>query len=601
MPIYSKDSLETLRQRVDLIDVITPHVEMKRAGAAYKACCPFHDEKTPSFTIRRGDTHYHCFGCGAHGDAIQFLMSYSKMSFHEAVESLAQRFNVHLEVVEGSEESKGPAKADMRTALEQACDLFHFMLLHTDEGHEALRYLYGRGIDLDFIRQFRVGLAPKQGGILRKTLHQKYVRDEVMVEAGLLKINDKGGYRDFFYDRITFPICNVSGAVIGFSARKYREETFGGKYVNTPETPLFKKSQVLYGLNFSRRRIAKERKAIVVEGQIDALRLIKAGINMTVAGQGTAFGEGHVRALTQLGVNVVYLALDSDDAGEEAACKIGDLFQKEGVEVLIVKMPHGSDPDAYLNEHGPEGFLSLLDDTVDYLTFLVEHHSKGKNMDSPAAKNEVVQTITTIIRQWDHPLMVHESLRKLAHLTHVPENIVGVGQEHVSNVFIKKQASIGLQSIDPNRVIECDFLRWLLLMGNSDPQFIETAQLNLADDALQVSVCRHIYRTFLDTYGQHHSCDLLTLVSHLDDAEGQLVLSEILQKKVNKDRAAEDFVDSIQKILNRNWMEKREAIKMKIQGGQCSDDEALELVKEFDNLKRQPPVVQLPESVEATT
>src|SRR5262249_1487277 len=157
-------------------------------------------------------------------------------------------------------------------------------------------------------------------------------------------------------ERITFPICDAAGAVIGFSARKYLETTFGGKYINTPETPLFKKSRVLFGLNFSRRRIAKEKKAIIVEGQIDALRLIKAGFNLTVAGQGTAFGEGHVKELLNLGVSEVFLALDGDEAGREATHKIGNLFQKEGIEVRVVNLPGKSDPDTFLKEKGPEAF-----------------------------------------------------------------------------------------------------------------------------------------------------------------------------------------------------------------------------------------------------
>ena len=439
MPIYKKESLETLRQRIDLVEVLSSHVEMKRAGAAYKALCPFHDEKTPSFTIQKGDTHYHCFGCGAHGDAIQFLMTFLKMSFQEAVESLAQRFHVPLEQVEGGREERGLSKTLLKEALESACSYYHFMLLHTPEGHDALQYLYHRGLDLDFIRHFRVGLAPKISGMFEQVMHSKGIRDDVLAEAGLLRQSQGGRYRDFFSDRILFPIFNPAGSVIGFSGRKYKEETFGGKYINTPETPLFKKSRTLYGLNFCRRRIAKERKAIVVEGQIDALRLIQSGFNITVAGQGTAFGEGHVKELVNLGVSTVYLAMDGDDAGREATCKVGNLFQKEGIETLVIRFAQGEDPDGYLAAHGVEGFLKAQEKSVDYLTFLVEHLSCRIDVNSPAGKNELVRQVSQQIRNWDHPLMVHESLRKLAHLTHVPENIVGVGQEHVPNIHIRKQ------------------------------------------------------------------------------------------------------------------------------------------------------------------
>ena len=336
MAIFNKESLESLRQRVNLVEVLSSYVELKRNGASYKGLCPFHDEKTPSFIVQGGDTYYHCFGCGAHGDAIQFLMTHQKMSFGEAVESLAQRFHVHLELVEDRQEKKGVNKALLKEALNDACQFFHFSLLHTSEGHDALQYLYGRGIDLEFIDNFQVGLAPKMQGSLRKVMQAKNIRDEILVEAGLLTSTKEGQWRDFFSDRIMFPIHSHSGEVIGFSGRKYKEETFGGKYVNTPETALFKKSRVLFGLNYSRKRIAKERKAIIVEGQIDALRLIQTGFNVTVAGQGTAFGEGHVKELMILGVNQVFLALDADKAGQEATAKIGHLFQKEGIDVKVV-------------------------------------------------------------------------------------------------------------------------------------------------------------------------------------------------------------------------------------------------------------------------
>ncbi len=592
MPIFSKESLEALRQRVDLVDVLSSHLDMKRAGAAYKTLCPFHDEKTPSFVINKGDTHYHCFGCGAHGDAIQFLMTHLKMSFLEAVESLAQRFNVPLQHVDAGEEKKGPNKAALKEALELASRFYQMLLLHTEEGHQALRYLYKRGIDLDFIRRFRLGLAPRENGMLRKMLHAKFIKDDIMGEAGLISPGREGGWREFFHDRIMFPICDAAGAVIGFSARKYKEETFGGKYINTPETPLFKKSRILFGLHHCRRRIAKERQAIIVEGQIDALRLISAGFNITVAGQGTAFGDGHVKELMVLGLNRVYLALDSDDAGRNAAYKIGDLFQREGVEVRIVELPQGADPDSFLRENGATAFLEQMHASTDYLTFLVRVLSLKLNVESPAGKNELVQMLIKQIRAWNHPLMVHESLRKVAHLVQVPEAILGVGQEHLpNNVYIKKNASIGLQTIDPDKILESDFLRWLLLLGHEQPHFLDIAQANIKPEDLHVLACRQIYLSYLDCYTAKIPCDLLLLASRVEDAEGQQLISELLQRKVNHEKAEEQYLETVQKLLDRNWMELREEIKMRIQTAQCSEEEIFEYVKKFDDLRKSPPKV----------
>jgi hypothetical protein len=199
------------------------------------------------------------------------------MPFMEAVESLAQRFNVPLEQVEGASEGRGPNKVLLKTALEQACNLYHFFLLHTVEGQQALGYLYSRGIDLEFIRYFQLGLAPKNPGLLYEMLHSKSIKEPILVEAGLISESSSGSYREFFSDRIMFPIRDPQGSVIAFSGRKYKEETYGGKCVNTPETPLFKKSRVLFGLNYCRKRIVKERKATFTCHSILVRHMTKCG------------------------------------------------------------------------------------------------------------------------------------------------------------------------------------------------------------------------------------------------------------------------------------------------------------------------------------
>ena len=591
MPLYTRESLDTLRQRIDLLEVIQPHVELKRAGASYKGLCPFHDERSPSFTVNKGDSHYHCFGCGAHGDAIQFLLEHQRLGFQEAVENLAQRFGVALEVIEDRAESAGPSKADLKTCLEQASRFYHLMLLHTEEGHAGLEYLYDRGLSLGFIRQFQLGWAPKSGGLLRKLLRSKAISDELLIASGLIALRDDGSMRDFFTERILFPIRDAVGAVIGFSARKIREETFGGKYINTPETTLFKKSRVLFGLHYCRKRIAKEQQAIVVEGQIDALALIHAGLNLAVAGLGTAFGEGHVAELTNLGVKRVFVALDADRAGQEATRKIGNLFQREGVEVFVVPLPQGDDPDSFIRRNGIDPFIALLEAGYDYLTFLVQRYMKDRDSSSPAAKTQLVQEISAQIRGWNHPLMVHESLRKLARLAQVPEAMVGVGNEMAPHYLIRRSASAGLLDIDPDRILEADLLRWLLLSGANGPEFFQLASRHLQADDLRSGICRRVWQVIAGTAQQEKKLDLLSLVAAIEDPEGQALVAELTQKRIDKERGMEHLLATIQRILDRNWMERCETLRMKIQGGSCSDDEALSLLKEFGEIKRNPPKV----------
>lgn len=591
MGLYTKESLDTLRQRVDLFEVLSAHIQLLPSGASYKALCPFHEEKSPSFILKRGDTHYHCFGCGAHGDAIAFLMTFLKISFTDAAEMLAERFQIRLERSDLPQESQQKLKkTELKEVLEKACEIYHFLLLHSKQGHEALQYLYERGIDLQFIRLFRVGYAPAGQDFLLKLLTAFKYSEELIEGAGL--ISKKG--RDFFSDRITFPIADVFGNVIGFSARKFKEETFGGKYINTAETPLFKKSHVLFGLSYSRQRIAKERIALIVEGQIDALRLIYLGFNYTVAGQGTAFGEEHAKELIHLGVNQVFLALDADDAGQQAAVKIGNLFQKKGIGVRVVKLPKGKDPDSFLREEGGGAFQKLLDESQDYIPFLVEHYSQTLDLKVPAQKNQLIQTCASLIRGWDEPVMVHESLKKLAQLTLVPETVIGVNPELISPHQIQKIGKAGKSEIDADRILESDLLRWLLLCGNEDKKLIEIVKLNLIPNDFQNSLCKQFYSFYLDCDAKDEPCDLISLGNCLQKEEDQALLYELVERKVNLKRSEEGLIEVIQRILVRKWMQEREQIKAAIESGSCSEEQLSDLLKTFDLLKKAPPKVKMP-------
>ncbi len=588
--MFTQDSLDLLRRRIDLTEVLSSHLSLQRSGSAHKALCPFHDEKTPSFMVQKGDTHYHCFGCGAHGDAIAFLMTHLKMGFSEAVESLAERFHVTLERVQGGAEERGPSRARMKGTLECASELYHYLLLHSEEGQVALRYLNQRGLGVPFLQRFQIGFASAQGGLLLQYLKEKGFDEPLAEAAGLITWTQSGRQRDFFSDRITFPIRDAMGSVIGFSARKFKEETFGGKYINTPETPLFKKSRTLFGFSYSRMRMAKEKKAIVVEGQIDCLRLIHAGFDYAVAGQGTAFTEEHVREVMQLGVTQVFLALDGDSAGHEASSKIGHLFQKKGIEARMVSLPANLDPDTLLTQQGPAAFQKLLDSSQGYLPFLFAHLSRGEKPLSSARKNEVVNTLVERVRQWEMPVMVHESLKEIAKVASVPEELVGVGQVNLPNVWIKKRGTLSFQEVNPDKILEGDFLRWLIFAGGERPQLIQMARLNLPPTFLKVAAARELYQYLLSS----QSVDLLGLGTALTREEDLLFLSEVMQRKVNLAKAEEGFKQTVQRLLEREWMQEREGIRLQLHEGHLSDEESLAALKRFDILKNEPPYLRLP-------
>lgn len=593
MPLFTIDSLETLRHKMDLFEVLSAHLTFQRSGSTYKTLCPFHEERTPSFILQRGSTHYHCFGCGAHGDAISFLMTHVRMSFTEAVESLAERFQVHLEKEEEKGNPKTPNKVALKRALTFASELYHYVLLHTEEGLEALNYLYQRGITLQFIRRFQVGFAPQHYSLLTKYLGACGIEEDIMLQSGLIKIQSPGKKRDFFSERITFPILDSLGGVIGFSARKYKEETFGGKYINSPETVLFKKSRVLFGLSYCRVKIAKQQTVILVEGQIDALRLIDTGFEYVVAAQGTAFGEEHVKELLQLGVKKTYLALDADEAGQAATQKIGDLLQKNGIDTRVVALEKEKDPDLLLREKGPKYFTYLLETSSDYLNFLFFYLAKGYDLQIPSQKNQVVNQIVDQIKSWQQPVLIHESLKKLAEIAQIPESSIGVNQICIPDLFIPQQESIRLQEVDGDRILELDVLRWLLMGASQCPEMIDIAMVNLKQDHFRVPSAWNLYLSLLA--GHEAGCfDLLAIGSSLNTPEEQKVLSELLQRKINLSKAKEGFIEALRKILLRDWMQKREQIRIEIQSVGHSEEETLQLAYQFDLLKNQVPEVLLP-------
>jgi DNA primase len=583
--MFTSSSLEQLKQRVKLLEVITPYVELKRSGAAYKGLCPFHDEKSPSFVIQNGDSHYHCFGCGAHGDSIGFLMNHQKLSFVDAIELLADKFHVRLERTEKSDPAS-PNKAGLKHALEIACKYYQSMLFHTDEGHNALDYLATRAIDQNFVRQFSLGFAPEDLAPLLAVMRANNINNQLLIEAGIITESSQGRLRHCYGDRITFPIRDAQGAVIGFSGRKFKEDTYGGKYVNTAETPLFKKSRTLFGLSYARRSIAKGRRAIIVEGQIDTLRLIYNGWPMTVAGQGTAFGEEHAKQLIALGVQEVFLAFDGDTAGIDASIKVGDIFQREGVAVSIVALPANSDPDSFIKEKGAAAFEALLKSSNGYIEHLIEYHKRQIPFQTPAGKNALVTLLAQQIRSWSQPLMVHESLKQIAKILAVPDNILGVGADYIPNIHLQTSASAGIHQVDPDRILEIDLLRWLILVGSEQPKLQKLATTYLSQEALTVSACRNVYACYLARFAQGQGYDLLSLTIALPGEQEQQVIAEIPTKKINREKAEVIFLETIQKLLDRNWMRQREAIRMKMQSGQCSEEQIMLLAQQFDSLKR---------------
>lgn len=575
MPIFTHESLDTLRQRINLVDVVSQHIELKKAGGLYKGLCPFHDEKSPSFCIQPGAATFHCFGCQAHGDAIAFLMRHLNLSFSEAVESLAEQF--HLTMETAGKHSAPLVRTPLRHMLNDAHLAYHLFLTKTEEGRTALNYLFERGIDWDFIERFEIGYAPQGGYLLVDLLRRLGYEENDMRLCGL--ISSSGS--DFFKERITFPIRNNQGHVVGFSARKFHEETFGGKYINSPEHPLFKKSHLLFGFSESRKRIAKERKAIIVEGQIDALRLIQEGFDYTVAGQGTAFGSFQVKQLLDLKIQEVFLALDGDTAGKKAAQHIGDLFQSEGIEVRVVNLPSGQDPDSFLRSKGPSAFEHLLQNSEDYLHFLIRYLQQDRDLDGSAAlKTEVFEALSQQIQNWKHPLMVHESLKKVSQLLQIPSQLLPSSPVPVKKIAHREK------EMEPHKALEIDILRCLVTL--KDESHIKLCQTHLNPIHFVHPLCQRFFICWKEKAHATEPFDLLHFASLVQDDLAEKLLDDLAEKALQPSPSPSHLFEAIERLQLRHWTHEKQQLYALIMKT-TNDEEQTKLLKAFDLLQKNPP------------
>jgi DNA primase len=579
MSRFSKDSIQRLRDVVDIVDIISRYVPLKRAGGSYKGLCPFHDEKTPSFTVHKASRHYHCFGCGAHGDAVTFLMQQERMSFSQAMQFLAERFGVNLEVEHDEKEEKGTPKRLLRELLEKASLFFQSYLLFSEEAGFARRYLEERSFSLEFLRSFGVGYAPKTPGLLRAFLSSQKFTDQQMQEAGLLSFHE-GRFRDFFSERITFPILDSFGNTIGFSARKVREETYGGKYINTAETALFKKSRVLFGLFYSKKRIMKDRFICLVEGQLDALRLIHAGFDYAVATLGTAFGPPHVEQLKALGVEEVYLSFDQDDAGAVSAEKAGHLLLKSGLGVRIVNFQGAKDPDELIQKRGKKAFFDAMTASSEYVPFLIHRAKKNHNWMVPQEKDASIRMIVEKIREWNNPILVHESIKQLASLSSIPEGLIQNDRPQ-----IKEPEVLPMPSEGPS-LLELDLVRWLIFSGPDNKEVVQYCQQNICPDDFSSDIARQLFILALDHIQKGESVDFLHLAQEVDAEKLSDALDILLARRPRREKILPIAMESIRKIKERNWLLAREEIRKKMQEPGKSEDELLALAKEFDRLTK---------------
>src|SRR6266487_1188563 len=427
MGTIPSETIEQIAAANDIVEVIGSYFPLKRAGANFKALCPFHQEKTPSFIVSPSRQTFHCFGCGAGGSVFRFVMDYEHIDFPSAVRKLAARAGVTVVEKRGAsdEDRQYETRRNLLKLHAEAAEWFHENLIKKEIGEPARKYLKQRGITGEIAKRWQLGYAPDEwdafGGWARA---QGYDTRE-LITGGVLKTKDENETHrrqsayDRFRDRIMFPICNDIGEVIAFSGRLLKDEEGAAKYLNSPETPLFRKGNVLFGLHKTKRALIEADCAIVCEGQIDLISLFEAGITNVVAPQGTAFTENQARILKRF-VDEVVLCFDSDAAGAKAAERSLDALLQNDLIVRVAEMPAGEDPDSLVRREGKEEFEKRIGAARDFFDYWIDHEIAAVDLHSLGAKVQVARRLAEIISRVHDPLLRGEAINKASARLAVP-------------------------------------------------------------------------------------------------------------------------------------------------------------------------------------
>ena len=478
--------IQDLLNRVDIVDVIEGHLPLKKAGANYIACCPFHGEKTPSFTVSPTKQFYHCFGCGAHGTAVSFMMEYVGVDFIEAINDLASRVGIQVPAPEKKEydgtsgfrvggENKESSSQNMFEAMSTITKFYKDQLKCSERG---ISYLKKRGLTGETAARFGIGYSPAGWQNLAEIFPD--YESPILVKIGMVKENEEKKRYDRFRDRIMFPILNLKGKVVGFGGRVITKDE--PKYLNSPETPLFEKGQELYNLFAARRAIRDAKKVLVVEGYMDVVVLSQYGIEYAVATLGTATTPRHVQKLLRQTDDIVF-CFDGDDAGRKAAWRAleNSLAQfVDGKNIGFLFLPDGEDPDSYVQKFGKDSFEGLIDQALPLSFFLFQRLSEGMNLQTSEGCTKLVKNSKPLLAQITAPILSLMLIKRLAELS-------GINQEELENLLQIKRVSSPSRRGRISRPSPMSPCRWLIQILLHDPDYSSKLDRDLLSEYVENS------------------------------------------------------------------------------------------------------------------
>lgn len=418
-PMIPDDKKEEIREAADLIEVVGDYVKLKKSGQNWSGLCPFHDEKTPSFYVTPSMGIYKCFGCGESGDVFNFVMEMEGLGFIEAMRSLADRYGVTLPDPDEEESEEHHLREGIYHALKYAGTWYHHQLMKSDKAEKARKYLKERGYNRPIIQKYGLGYAPRGGDRFYETAIDSGINEEYLLEAGLIKPSTRGdGYYDAFRGRLMFPIFSTSGKVIAFAGRILGDKK-GAKYINSPQTKVYNKSEVLYGINFAKNTIRKNDEAILVEGYTDVISLHKHDVENVIASSGTSLTPKQLKMIHRYGESLTMI-YDADSAGQRAMKRGINLGLNEGLNVNLLELPEDQDPDSFIKQFGKDSFLELKKEgSEDFVSYLINKAKQQGNWEKPAQRQKVIGEVLESIAHINDSVARETHVQYLNKLTKV--------------------------------------------------------------------------------------------------------------------------------------------------------------------------------------
>jgi len=574
--------LEDILGRVDIVEIISGYIPLKKAGRNFRANCPFHHEKTPSFMVSPERQIYHCFGCGESGNAFRFLMRHERMEFPEAVEVLAKKIGLILPEQNKPEIAR---QASLNTQLYKINELslnFYENNLNAPGALAFRDYLLHRGIKLATIKEFHLGLAGSHWEGLINYLRSKNISLSLMEKAGLILAKDAGGYYDRFRNRIIFPIFDIRSRVIGFGARVL-DKTLP-KYINSPETPVYIKGRNLFGLNLSKDHIRENDFAIIVEGYLDFMIPYQEGLKNIVASQGTALTLEQIRLLKRYTHNVVMI-YDGDTAGEIATLRSLDMLIEEGMNVRVVPLPKGMDPDALVRKDGVNSLRGKIQNAKSLFDYKLEVLKQRYNIMDAHGKSKIASEMLSTINKFDNAILRGEYIKRLAEEIKIDEHYILEELNKLKpNAALCSEEGLGVKrSVSEINPAEKLLIKFML----EEKELIERIMQELSPADFADLRTAKIVSLMHDLFTQGKNIEPSILMNYFsEDDASQLVCESMFMPELLGEEREKAVNDCIMRIKVQRLKSQREHLHIQIKSAQSLGDEQKlnSLIKEFHNL-----------------